>query len=507
MKKNKKMVSILLIILGCIVCLLGGLLLIFQIPLTLKNTKSNMMIANLILISAIIAVTSLLGILPLYKGIKNLKNNVSKTPEKSPEQNNIKQEETHTTEKTNTKRILCNDTQFDNAGLSMFKALIKMLALALAPVILAVYICGMISKSVGGHIEIGSVQAWGILFVIVLASVSAMLFVYFISKYNAIGNKYFYYILDQDEGLYYTHIGRGKVANYIKKQAPVGEKLKLRFSLLYAVLFFIYKSPGISLIGLSGMEAIFKINRKYCFAEELLMKCDLMQYSIKIEAVRKIKYFSKGCEAWIVTINEGIEKVNKVIIYRNTSNYDMLVNKLNELYTGKEISGYELSLEQIKQVKSNIYRRLGVYCLSLFILLVLAVISYYMYMRAKYNAEIYAPIIAKKIENRLAFRSARRIIRIIYIIAFVWVTTFVKLIIDLKKAAKYKYVPVEVVEYNEAKRSIANLFNDYKYFATVRYNGELVRVGISKKMWMREKVDTGALVLRNNIPYCLVDRY
>ncbi len=388
----------------------------------------------------------------------------------------------------------------------MFKLLVKMLVLVFAPVIFAIYICVMISKSVGGHIEPGSVQAWGSLFVIVLGSVGAMLFVYYIAKNNAIGNKFFYFILDQEEGLYFTHIGKGMTANYIKKQVPAGEKIKSGFSLLRIVLFFFYRSPGISLIGLSRMEAIFKINRKYCFAEELLMRCDLMQYSKKIAAVKRIKYFSKGCEAWIVTMSEGIENVNKMIIYRNTSNYDVLVNKLEELYTGKEIADYELSVKQMKQVKSNIYRRLGVICLSMFVLLVLLVLSYFMYMQANYNAEIYSPGVIKRIENILANRSKRRIIYIIYIIVFVWLTTFVKLIIDLKRTTNFKCVPVEVVEYNRAKRSITTIFYEYNYFASVRYNGELVRVGVSKKMWMRGKVDTAALVLRKNIPYCLVDR-
>lgn len=447
------------------------------------------------------------GVLPLYKGIKSMKKKACKIQEESPKPDYTEQEETFLTEKTITGRILCNDKQFDRAGLSLLKLLLKMLVAGAVPVLLSVYVCGMIAESAGGHIEAGSVQAWGSLFVIVFASVSAMLLIYLISKYNAVGNKYFYYILDQDEGLYYTHIGMGRVANYIKNHTPVGERIKARFSLLYVCLFFLYKNPGISIIRLSKMESYFKINRRYRFAEELLMKCELKQYCTKIVAVKKINYFSRGCEAWIVTMNEGIENVNKMIIYRNTSNYDVLVNRLNALYTGKEMQVYELSCEQIKQVRSNIYRRVGVFCLLLSVLLAFIVLSYYMYMQANYKAQIYTPGIIKRIEHTLAYRSKRRMMYIIYFIVCVLMTNFVKMLIDLVKTARLKYVPVEVVEYIETKRPAVNLFRDYTYFATVRYQGELVQVGISKKMWMRAKVDTAALVLRKGVPYCLVNKY
>lgn len=507
MKKHKRVAGVFLIILGGIVCLLGGFLLILQIPLALKSTSANMVIANLILMTGIVAVTVLLGILPLYKGIKNIKKKACKTQKESPQYEYIEQEETLSAGEITAMRILCNDVQFDHADLSLLKVLMEMLVAGVVPIILSIYVYGMISKSAGGHIEAGSVQAWGGLFVIILASASAMLFIYLVSKYNAVGNKYFYYILDEDEGLYYTHIGRGKVANYIKSHTPVGEKIKARISLLHVLLFLLYRRPGISLINFSRMESYFKINRKYRLAEEFLMKCELKQCCRKIVAVKKIKYFSKGCEAWIATMNEGVENVNKMIIYRNTSNYDVLMNKLKALHTGKEVQDYELSCEQIKQVKSNIYRRLGVFCLSLLVLLVLMVLSYYMYMQANYKAQIYAPNIVKRLENMLAYRSKRRIVYIIYFIVCVLMTTFVKMLIDLAKITRFKYVPVEVVEYTETKRSAVNLFHDYNYFATVRYKGELIQVGISKKMWMREKVDMAALVLRKGVPYCLVDRY
>lgn len=507
MKKNRKGTGVFLTILGCIVCLLGGFLLIIQIPLVLKSTNVNMVLANLILMTGIVVVTVLLGILPLYKGIKNIKKKDCKRKEEIPKLDSTEQEETLSAGKITAMRILCNDMQFDHADRSLLKLLVEMLAAGTAPIILAVYVCGEISKSAGGHIEAGSVHAWGSLFVIVLASISAMLFICLISKYNAVGNKYFYYILDQEEGLYYTHIGMGKVANYMKSHTPVGEKLKSRISLLHALLFLVFRSPGISLMKFSRMESYFKLNRKYRFAEKFLMKCELKQNCTKIVAVKKIKYFSKGCEAWIAIMNEGVENVNKMIIYRNTSNYDRLVNKLNALYTGKEIQEYELSCEQIKEIKSNIYRRLGVFCLSLLVLLVLLVLSYYMYMQANYKAQIYTPSIIKRIEHVLANRSRRRMIYIIIFIACVLMTAFVKMLIDLVKITRFRYVPVEVVEYTETKCSAMKLFSDYNYFASVRYKGELVQVGISKKMWMKAKVDTAALVLRKKVPYCLVNRY
>ncbi len=402
-------------------------------------------------------------------------------------------------------RILCRDAQFDKGQTPLVKLLIKALIAGFAPIILTVYLCMMISKSAGGHMEPQSIQAWGVLAVIVTGSVSVMLSLRGISKYTAVGNKFYYYVLDRDKGLYYTHIGMGNVGYYIKKHAPMGEKIKNRVSFIYILLLFLNRNSRMSVVRLARMESYFKLDRKYHFAEELLMSQNPEQYCTKVTAVKKIKYFSRGCEVWIITMGQGVEHVQKMIIYRSTSNYAALIKKLNELYTGNEVMNYELSCEQVKQVRVNIYRRLGVFCFSLFTMLLLIVISYSMYIQANYKAEIYDPYIIKLFEYFMARRSARRMLYIIIVAVDLLILSFVKMVVDLARVTRFKCVPVEVVDYLERKHSISNIFNDYNYFATVRYKGELIRIGMSKKMWKKGKVDRAYLVLRKNVPYCIID--
>lgn len=230
-------------------------------------------------------------------------------------------------------RILCRDAQFDKGQVPLVKLLIKALIAGFAPIILTVCLCIMISKSAGGHIEPQSIQAWGELAVIVIGSASVMLSLRGISRYNAVGNKFYYYVLDRDKGLYYTHIGMGNVGYYIKEHAPMGEKIKNRVSFIYILLLFLNRNSRMSVVRLARMESYFKLDRKYHFAEKLLMSQNLEQYCTKVIAVKKIKYFSMGCEVWIITMGQGVEHVQKMIIYRSTSNYAALMKKLNQLYT------------------------------------------------------------------------------------------------------------------------------------------------------------------------------
>lgn len=525
MKKSKRIAGIFLIIWGCLICLVGIFLLVLEIQLTFKNNNSSALGANLILIALIVAIVAFLGVFPLIKGIKEMKKSVNKVQhsasqlqDKGREQTgtdgqpeasqaaNVVNEDLFSDEEDTASRVLCRDAQFDKGQLPLIKLLIKGLVAGFAPIVLAIYIYMMISKSAGGHIEPQSIQAWGGLAVIVIGSVSAMLSLRGISKYSAVGNKFYYYVLDKDKGLYYTHIGMGNVGYYIKKHAPMGEKIKNRVSLIYILLFFLSRNSGVSVVQLARMESYFKINRKYHFAEELLMNQNPEQYCTKIVAVKKIKYFSKGCEVWLVTMSQGVERVKNMIIYRNTSNYAALMKRLNELYIGNEVMDYDLSCEQVKQVRNNIYRRLGVFCISLFVALLLIVISYVMYIQAKYKAEIYDSSIMERFENILAYRSERRMISVIIVAVDLLIVGFVKMLMDLAGITRFKCVPVEVVEYLETKHSALNILNDYNYFAAVRYKGEVVRVGMSKKMWKKGKVDRAYLVLRKNVPYCIVER-
>lgn len=511
MKKSKRIAGIFLIIWGCLICLIGVFLLVLEIQLTLKNDSSTLG-ANLILIALIVAIVAFLGVFPLVNGIKKVKKSVNKVQhaefgiqsEASQAANPVN--DSFSKEEDTDSRVLCRDAQFDKGQLPLIKLLIKGLVAGFTPIFLAIYIYMMISKSAGGHIEPQSIQAWGGLAVVVIGSVSAMLSLRGISKYSAVGNKFYYYVLDKDKGLYYTHIGMGNVGYYIKKHAPMGEKIKNRVSILYILLFFLSRNSGVSVVQLARMESYFKINKKYHFAEELLMHQNLEQYCTKIVAVKKIKYFSKGCEVWLVTMSQGVERVKNMIIYRNTSNYAALMKRLNELYIGNEVMDYELSCEQVKQVRNNIYRRLGVFCISLFVALLLIVISYVMYIQAKYKAEIYDSSIMERFENILAYRSERRMISVIIVAVDLLIVGFVKMLVDLARITRFKCVPVEVVEYLETKHSALNILNDYNYFATVRYKGELVRVGMSKTMWKKGKVDRACLVLRKNVPYCIVER-
>ena len=115
------------------------------------------------------------------------------------------------------------------------------------------------------------------------------------------------------------------------------------------------------------------------------------------------------------------------------------------------------------------------------------------------------PVI-RQLEYFLARSSKRRIIYIIIVAVDLLVVSFIKMVVDLASITRFKCVPVEVVAYSERKHSLLNIFNDFNYFATVRYKGELIRSGMSKQMWKKGKINRAYLVLRKNVPYCIVER-
>lgn len=519
-KLMKKVLHILLIIWGIFVSLISLILFVLEMKLLLEGGGGFGAMLLLMLFTVIIE--ACLGVLPLTRGIKQIKAaKAARTDLNNEQAQTIYQADIdesnsqgiddkvqniyETYMAANNSRILCRDEQFDNGEWSRVKIFLEGIFAGVAPVFLSICICLLISKSIGGF-KPHTIQAWGGMVIILLGSVCAMLSLYFISKYNAVGNKFFYFILDKDEGLYFTHIGMGRIGNYIREHTPVGEKIKTRFSFFYTILFFLYRNPGISLIQLTKMESNLKINKKYHFAEQVLLSNDFKNYCTRIVAVEKIKYFYKGCEVWLATMEYGIKRVKKQVIYRNTTNYAMLMEKINELYTGNEVSAYDLSVSEIKQVRKNIYRRIGTFCIGVLVLLIFALISYSTYISASSNAALYEPGVIKRFESILAYRSMRRIFKIVYFVLFVEAVAFVKMIIDLLKTSKFKCLPVEVVEYIAPEHSIQNIFDDYKYFATVLYRGEPVRVGMSKTMWKQGKKEKVSLVLKKNVPYCIVDR-
>ena len=108
-------------------------------------------------------------------------------------------------------------------------------------------------------------------------------------------------------------------------------------------------------------------------------------------------------------------------------------------------------------------------------------------------------------EGRIAFRSYRRVVNIIYYVAIVIGGLLLKLLSDAVRVHIFTYAYAEVVEYYEVKGfHLKQLLGDYQYFAKIQYNGITFKVGMSKETWEKKKPGNIWLVLRKKTPYCLI---
>ena len=228
MKKPNKALAVLLMIWGSIVVLLGSFLLFLIISLILDD--ADKLAAYLILAAMILGIAFLLGVLPLKAGIRRLKK--TQKPEKKavkktaevPKLLEIQEEKEGKTQKKKVciertaTRILCRDKQYDNGDIPLVIFWLKCAGVVVVPVVLAVFVSNFISKSAGYRIQTGTWQAWASFLVVMGGSAFAMFGLWLCSRYNALGNKFYYYIIDENDGLSFAHMGRGSLAYYVEKR-------------------------------------------------------------------------------------------------------------------------------------------------------------------------------------------------------------------------------------------------------------------------------------------------
>lgn len=492
-KRQSMVLPVIFIIWGSIVLLIGVFLSLLVVFLMLESADS--LVAFFVLQAMIWGITFLLGLLPAIAGIRRIKKNRATN---SPEvQKKVAIERTET-------RILCRDKQYDNGSIPLLILLLKCVVVTIIPLALAIFASGLIAKSVGYRILPGTFQAWASLFLVAGGSVLAILGLLWCGRNNAMGNKFYYYIIDEKDGLSFAHMGRDRLAYYVKKQASLSEKVKSAPSFLYVLIYLFSIHSRVLAYQLAQMEMYFRINKKHHFVEELLLGEDYAGFCEKIVAVRKIRYFSKGCEVRLVFLKDGVEQETKQIIYRHTTHYDLLMSKLKALEPEAR-KGDELSHLHVKQIRRNICRRVGITMLTLLCMAFVIVGSFRLYLTASYKVSVWEPGVFSMLEKRLAYRSRRRLGGAVYFVIFTVLAGLAKMLTDAFRPHVFTCVSVQVESYYEKKGSfIKKIEGDYKYFAKVRYGNGTVDVGLHKDMWIKKENVKPLLVLRKNIPYCLI---
>ena len=408
-------------------------------------------------------------------------------------------------------QILCRDEQFDNGDWPLIKALLKMFLYFIVP--FAAMIAGeiLISKSVGGRIEPGSWQAWASMLIVVAGSIVIVLAIVFWGKYNAYGNRFIYFIIHEENGLSVAGLNNGKLCGYVESEAMALEKIKAMPSPLYLLLYILCSKRRWMARKLARMQGYFLVNQKHHFIEKLLLGPNYSQYSDKIFSVSRIKYFSKGCEVFYTVMANGVQEERRQYIYRETTNYDILLAKLKELCkeSNKESrTGWELSDEQVKQIRKNICRRLAI----LFVLAVVIVIVAYFGIQRYYESSAKAEMLQQAGEavlsygqSVLASRGRRRAYKGVIFVVVVMGAALIKLLSDAIRVHMFTCVRAEVVNYFQKSGSwYRRCTSDYPYYATVRYNNMTVTVGLSKEMWEKREEVRPLLVLKKGTPYCLI---
>ncbi len=519
MKQKKKGLAIFLIIWGAISTLIGALFVILAFGMLLDG---NDFISTVIVIFIFMAITSVAGILPLVKGLHIIQGkettrhlsqkqtkqmNTEKSPMQQKTQPTPPVPQTSIAETPDKKHILCRDEQFDKGDWPFIKALLKIIIYIVLPIILMIVGYAFLNKSAGGMIVANTWQAWASMVITVGGSFLVIFSLLIWAKYNAFGNKFYYFIIHEEDGLSVARLDTGKLGTYVAKQAKTLEKIKATPSPLYILLFLLCSKRRADAYRLAWMQMYFKVNQKHKFIEKLLLSSAYENYSDKIVAVHKIKYFSRGCEVWYAVMINGVQQDRKQYIYRETTNYELLLAKLKEMCANTR-TGYELSVEQVKKVRKNIYRRVAIAVISAVASLFILACSYNLYLDASYKAGEMSQsgvIVFSFLEGRIAFRSYRRVINIIYYVTIVIGGILLKLLSDAIRVHIFTYVYAEVLEYYEVKGfHLKRLLGDYQYFAKVQYNGMTFKVGMSKETWEKRKPGNIWLVLRKKTPYCMI---
>lgn len=511
--RKRKAFALFLLLFGGAVTVFGALLLILSMQMLLENNDSSNRIGFLILTALLLVLVFFLGILPMQKAIrmfrhsgvckakKSFAEDASASRNRPPEQEHVSDDWAEQTEH----RILCRDKQFDKGDLPLVQLLLKCIFACTVPLFLAFYVYQRIDKSADYHIQPGTVQAYASLLVVVLGAVLSMLGLSFCGKYQAIGNKFLYYIIDDTDGLYYAHMGLGALSAYVKCQVPLSEKIKAAPSPLYVLLYAMSRQSRGSAFRLTKMQVYFKLNQKFHFAEQALLGENYTAYCQKIAAVRDIRYFSGGCEVTFIVLQDGVSRKIKQFIYRSTANYDLLLDAFKKL--APEVrQGDELSAPQMQQVRRNIYRKAGVAVLGIGCMALIIGLSYLTYLSVSHQAELLQDGFFRSAKMVLAGRAKRRIYRAAVGCVLLLLVPLGKLLVDLVRTRNFTCVPAETVQYEKPGGSIfRRLGRDYPYLAKVKYGDGIVEVGLSRKMWQHRDTAKPLLVMRNNVPYCLID--
>ena len=400
---------------------------------------------------------------------------------------------------------VCRDNQFDDGNKSVIGFLLKTFVLAWLPIIMGIFIYYLLAKSVEFKILPGTWQAYVSLLIVVVASTGAIMTIKLYSKRNNVGNKFLYYVIS-DEGLYFTHLAFDEIGRFIRAHTKSIAKLASVPMWMYVLAFMLNGSSRYHAIRLARAETSFRINKKYQIAERLLKSDEYKLCCNKVLAVTKLKEYSYGCEVTWKYLRNGVEGIETHIIYKNTNNYEQLINEFKKRIALENV-GDILNKAEKRQLYANVVRISLTLLLGAFVIIVVAIDSYGLYLRNIGEAENLSDGMLKSFRYFLAYRGRRRSIRGIYGILLLVIIPIVKMVVDIINIKKFTVTSVKVIDYYKPKRKIYyEVLSEFHYFATVKWSTGTVTVGLSKDMWKQRESVEPLLVLRKGVPYCLIYR-
>lgn len=400
---------------------------------------------------------------------------------------------------------VCRDNQFDDGNKSVIGFLLKTFVLAWLPIIVGIFLYYLLAKSVEFKILPGTWQAYASLLIVVAASAGAIMTIKLYSSRNNVGNKFLYYVIS-DEGLYFTHLGFDEIGRFIRAHTKSIAKLASVPMWMYVLVFMLNGSSRYSAIWLARVETSFRINKKYQIAERLLKSDEYKLCCNKVLAVTKLKEYSYGCEVTWKYLRNGVEGIETHIIYKNTNNYEQLINEFKKRIASENV-GDILNKAEKRQLYANVVRISLTLLLGALVVVVVAIDSYGLYLRNTGAAEDLSDGILKSFRYFLAYRGRRRSIRGIYGILLFVIIPIVKMIVDIINVKKFTVISVKIIDYYKPNRKIYyEILSEFHYFATVKWNAGTVSVGLSKHMWKQKDNVEPMLVLRKGVPYCLIYR-
>lgn len=429
----------------------------------------------------------------------------------------------------NSRRIF-RETKFDRSTHSFLKTLAGIAACMLLPIAAAVIAVTVILNKY--DLAPGSAAASASGMIIVAAAVVSCLGTYYFARNNAVGNKYKYFIIDEDGRLMYTNSGKEEIFAYYSKNVPISEKLKSTPNALFGMTFFHGMKPFIGAFSYLRMEQFFKYNQKHRLAEKLLSGADYRLYCRQIISVERIKFFKSGCNAAFTLIINGEKKHENCNLYTSMNGYSELVGCMLKLY-GKELSSVQLkkfevqsahpfissfpkndtkktatlSESELRQVRKLLVRKNILFLIFAAILIILTVLSLMQSQSTAYKSDAVDLLVFSKMYSWLSARAYRRACLCIFYILMAAVSMF-KCIVEWFSAKKCTKEEPESVRYEIPKKMLGGLLEYSRYKASVDYihSGQsfTVVLGVSSKLWNNRNNERAVLVMKNNAPCCLI---